>query len=174
MESVVLVDDNDLEVGIMEKIEAHQKGLLHRAFSVFIFNTKGEMLLQQRSLKKYHSGGLWTNACCSHPKPNEITLNAANRRLREELGFETYLEKAFDFTYKASFINGLTEYEFDHVFIGHYDGKIEPNFEEVENYAFRTMERIEESILNYPEFYTEWFLIAFPKVKEWLLKLNAA
>ena len=171
MERVVLVDGNDVEIGVMEKIEAHQKGLLHRAFSVFIFNNKGEMLLQQRSLKKYHSGGLWTNACCSHPKPFETTISAAHRRLQEEMGFEVKLVKAFDFTYKAAFLNGLTEHEFDHVFIGYYDGAIEPNFDEVENYAFRTMERIQENIKAYPDFYTEWFIIAFPKVKEWL-KMN--
>jgi len=172
MECVVLVDERDAEVGIMEKIEAHEKGVLHRAFSVFIFNKKGEMLLQQRALKKYHSGGLWTNACCSHPKPNELTLNAANRRLKEEMGFETDLEKIFDFTYKASFLNGLTEHEFDHVFIGYYDGLIIPDFEEVENYAFRTIEKIEETLKLYPDFYTDWFLIAFPKIKEWLSNNN--
>jgi len=171
MERVVLVDEKDVEVGVMEKIEAHQKGVLHRAFSVFIFNKKGEMLLQQRSLKKYHSGGLWTNACCSHPKPTENTIDAAHRRLNEEMGFVTHLEKAFDFTYKAAFVNGLTEHEFDHVFIGYYDGAIEPNFDEVENYAFRTMERIQENIKMYPDFYTEWFLIAFPRVNEWI-KMN--
>ncbi len=168
MESVVLVDEKDVELGVMEKIEAHQKGILHRAFSVFIFNKKGEMLLQQRSLKKYHSGGLWTNACCSHPKPNEQTLNAAFRRLKEEMGFKTNIEKAFDFTYKASFLNGLTEHEFDHVFIGYYDGIIKPDKEEVENYAFKSIETIEQSMKENPNFYTEWFLIAFPKVKEWI------
>ena len=172
MDSVVLVDERDEEVGVMEKIEAHQKGVLHRAFSVFIFNGKGEMLLQQRSVKKYHSGGLWTNACCSHPKPNELTLNAANRRLIEEMGFETPLEKAFDFIYKTTFLNGLTENEFDHVFIGNYDGTITPDYDEVENYAFRTIEKIEEAVKLFPDFYTEWFLIAFPKVKEWLIKNN--
>lgn len=168
MERVVLVDENDVEVGIMEKIEAHQKGLLHRAFSVFIFNNKGEMLLQQRSFKKYHSGGLWTNACCSHQRPNESSLDAAIRRLKEEMGFETSLTKAFDFTYKASFNNGLTEHEYDHVFVGYYDGDIAFNFEEVESFAFRSMERIEAGIKAAPEFFTEWFLIAFPKMKEWM------
>ena len=102
----------------MEKMEAHKKGLLHRAFSVFIFNSKGELLLQQRALNKYHSGGLWTNSCCSHPQPGEETLVAAQRRLQEEMGFTTHLEKIFDFIYQADFSNGLTEYEFDHVFAG--------------------------------------------------------
>ncbi len=168
MERVILVDENDEEIGLMEKIEAHEKGILHRAFSIFIFNQKGEMLLQQRGLRKYHSGGLWTNACCSHPKPNEKTIDAAHRRLKEEMGFDTELIKAFDFKYKADFINGLTEHEFDHVFVGYYNGKIEYNFDEVETYAYRTMERIEASFAEYIDFYTEWFVIAFPKIKEWI------
>ena len=170
MERVILVDEHDEEVGLMEKIEAHEKGLLHRAFSIFIFNSKGEMLLQQRGLRKYHSGGLWTNACCSHPKPNEKTIDAAHRRLKEEMGFDTELIKAFDFKYKAAFSNGLTEHEFDHVFVGYYDGKIEYNFDEVETYAYRSMERIEASFAEYTDFYTEWFIIAFPKIKEWVTK----
>src|SRR6187200_173231 len=111
----------------MEKMEAHRKALLHRAFSVFIFNGKGEMLLQQRALNKYHSGGLWTNACCSHPFPGEDTLDAARRRLFEELGFATELKKIFDFTYKSPFDNGLTEHEFDHVFVGLFEGSIVPD-----------------------------------------------
>src|ERR671938_198934 len=111
---VILVDEQDHQQGIADKLEAHAKGLLHRAFSIFIFNSKGEMLLQQRATGKYHSSGLWTNACCSHPAPGEVTIIAANRRLQEEMGFATPLEKAFDFTYKASFENGLTEHEFDH------------------------------------------------------------
>ena len=168
MDRVILVDEQDVEIGSMEKMEAHIQGRLHRAFSVFIFNQKGEMLLQQRALRKYHSGGLWTNACCSHPKPNEETIDAAHRRLQEEMGFDTPLVKAFDFTYKANFNNGLTEHEFDHVFVGFYDGKITSNFDEVESYAYRSMEKIESSFTQYADFYTEWFLIAFPKVKEWL------
>jgi isopentenyl-diphosphate delta-isomerase len=170
MERVILVDEHDEEIGLMEKIEAHEKGLLHRAFSIFIFNQKGEMLLQQRGLRKYHSGGLWTNACCSHPKPNEKTIDAAHRRLKEEMGFDTELTKAFDFKYKANFSNGLTEHEFDHVFVGYYDGKIEYNFDEVETYAYRSMDRIEASFAEYTDFYTEWFVIAFPKIKEWVEK----
>ena len=170
MDRVILVDEQDVEIGSMEKMEAHIQGRLHRAFSVFIFNQKGEMLLQQRSLRKYHSGGLWTNACCSHPKPNEETIDAAHRRLQEEMGFDTPLVKAFDFKYKANFNNGLTEHEFDHVFVGFYDGKIISNFDEVESYAYRSMEKIESSFTEYADFYTEWFLIAFPKVKEWLDK----
>ena len=168
MEQVILVNDNDIAIGIIEKLEAHEKGLLHRAFSIFIFNKKGQMLLQQRSLRKYHSGGLWTNACCSHPRPQEDILEAAHRRLKEEMGFDTELTKAFDFIYKAQFSNGLTEYEFDHVFIGIYDGLIEPNFDEVESHAFRSVELIVASLVKYNDFFTEWFLIAFPKVVNWM------
>src|SRR5215475_1033999 len=120
-EEVILVDEDDFQVGTMEKMEAHRKALLHRAFSVFIFNTKGEMLLQQRALNKYHSAGLWTNACCSHPAPGESTLDAAEKRLLEEMGFITPLQEIFEFTYKTEFDNGLTEYEFDHVVVGTWD-----------------------------------------------------
>lgn len=168
MDNVILVDEHDIEIGYMEKMEAHIEGKLHRAFSVFIFNQKGEMLLQQRALKKYHSGGLWTNACCSHPKPNEATIDAAHRRLKEEMGFDTPLIKAFDFKYKANFSNGLTEYEFDHVYVGYYDGKIISNFEEVENYAYKSIESIDEWLTEQVDSFTEWFVIAFPKMVEWM------
>src|SRR5271168_1810255 len=114
-EEVILVDESDQPLGTMEKMEAHRRAVLHRAFSVFIFNSRGEMLLQQRAPDKYHSAGLWSNACCSHPRPGEETADAASRRLKEELGFTTPLEELFHFTYKSEFGNGLTEYEFDHV-----------------------------------------------------------
>ena len=127
MEQVILVNEQDEQTGVMEKMEAHQKALLHRAFSVFIFNDKGELLLQQRASDKYHSGGLWTNTCCSHPNPDEETITAAQRRLKEEMGFTTKLSKAFDFIYKSEFSNGLTEHEFDHVFTGYYNGEIHPD-----------------------------------------------
>src|SRR5690348_5807899 len=120
MEQVVLVNEEDQEVGTMEKMEAHRRGVLHRAFSVFIFNKQGEMLLQQRAQEKYHSGGLWTNACCSHPRPGEEVSEGAGRRLVEELGFETELQPVFNFVYKANFENGLIEHEFDHVYFGTY------------------------------------------------------
>src|ERR1700733_15003891 len=136
MEEVILVDETDTPLGKMEKMEAHRKALLHRAFSVFIFNSKGEMLLQRRAPGKYHSGGLWTNACCSHPRPGEETSQAAKRRLFEELGFTTPLEKIFDFTYKSEFDNGLTEHEYDHVYVGQYDQGVYPNQEEVCEYMF--------------------------------------
>ncbi|MBI2283517.1 MAG: isopentenyl-diphosphate Delta-isomerase [Bacteroidetes bacterium] len=167
MEQVILVDKQDVLTGTMEKMEAHKKALLHRAFSVFIFNEREEMLLQQRAFEKYHSGGLWTNSCCSHPRPGEDTQAAATRRLREEMGFETPLKKIFDFVYKADFANGLTEYEFDHVFVGHYDGNILPDSKEVHDFAFMSMPDIEAALQKDPERFTAWFHIAFPKVMHW-------
>ena len=165
---VILVDEHDMPTGTMEKIEVHKKALLHRAFSIFIFNEKGEMLLHKRADKKYHSAGLWTNACCSHPKPGEETAVAAAIRLQEEMGFNTALTKAFDFIYKAPFDNGLTEHEFDHVFIGTYEGDIKPNVEEVSDYCFMNVEEIKNSIQSHPQKYTEWFKIAFPKMEAYL------
>lgn len=149
----------------MEKMEAHRKGLLHRAFSVFIFNNKGEMLLQQRATGKYHSAGLWTNACCSHPRPGEITLAGAQRRLKEELGFVVPLQKAFDFIYKAGFDNGLTENEFDHVFMGEYEGEIVPDPSEVNAFHYKSMDAIREELEADPAHYTAWFAIAFPLIE---------
>ncbi len=168
MEEVILVNGNDEQVGSMEKMEAHRKGTLHRAFSVFIFNGRNEMLLQQRAKTKYHSGGLWTNACCSHPRPGEETKAAAVRRLKEELGFTAPVTKIFDFRYNASFENGLTEHEFDHVYAGTYAGKIIHNPAEVQDYCYKTMEEIAANIQSHPHKYTAWFCIAFPKVAEWL------
>ena len=172
MQEVILVNEQDEQVGAMEKMEAHKKALLHRAFSVFIFNSKGEMLLQQRAKNKYHSRGLWTNACCSHPAPGEDTQNAALRRLNEELGFSTRLEKIFDFTYKSEFENGLTEFEFDHVFTGIHDEAVHPNKEEVSDYCFKNLDEIQSTLESHPKKYTTWFHIAFPRVKKWL-KENA-
>lgn len=166
-EQVILVNEADEEIGFMEKMEAHEKALLHRAFSVFVFNSSGEMLLQQRASEKYHSANLWTNTCCSHPRPGETVAAAADRRLVEEMGFHAPLQKAFDFVYKAPFDNGLTEYEFDHVFIGTHEGIIEPNPLEVQAHAFRSFDAIESLIQSDPEQFTTWFLIAFPKVKAW-------
>ena len=173
MEEVVLVDEYDNPTGAMEKIQVHREGKLHRAFSIFIFNDKGEMLLQQRAFNKYHSAGLWTNACCSHPKPNEVTEAAAIRRLKEELGFETSLEKLFDFTYKTSFENGLTEFEFDHVFSGIYNGEIKINAAEVHDICYRAVDEIESNLQTHPQKFTEWFKIAFPLVKKSLAEINA-
>jgi isopentenyl-diphosphate Delta-isomerase len=167
MTQVILVDESDNPVGFSEKMQAHVDGLLHRAFSVFIFNAKGEMLLQQRALHKYHSGGLWTNACCSHPAPGEETKVAAARRLQEELGFQVPIEKLFDFIYKADFDNGLIEYEFDHVFVGEYDGIINFNKEEVMNTCYQNIFEITSQLQTNPQQYTPWFHIAFPKIGKW-------
>ena len=164
---VILVDKDDRPCGKAEKLEAHQKGLLHRAFSVFIFNNKGEMLLQQRAAGKYHSGGLWTNACCSHPEPGDEMLAAAKQRLKEEMGFETPVEKIFDFVYRTEFENGLVEHEFDHVLAGEYEGPVNCNKEEVMDYCFKSFREINDSLLTHPKKYTEWFRLAFPRVEKW-------
>jgi len=168
IEQVVLVNQHDEQTGVMEKMEAHEKALLHRAFSVFIFDSNNNMLLQQRALTKYHSGGLFTNACCSHPRPNETVHAAAVRRLQEEMGFTTPITKAFDFIYKASFENGLTEHEFDHVYVGNYEGEIKANPEEVESFCYISLPDLEIDIQQQPQKYTAWFLIAYPKLKAWL------
>ncbi len=165
---IILVNEKDEPVGTMEKMEAHRKALLHRAFSVFIFNNKGEMLLQQRALKKYHSAGLWTNACCSHPKPGQDTLLAAETRLQQELGFSADLKKIFEFTYRSDFDNGLTEYEFDHVFAGVYEGDIVPDKDEVADYCYKSIAAIKESLASHAEKYTSWFAIAFPMIEKWM------
>ena len=146
-------------------MEAHEKGLLHRAFSIFIFNSKGELLLQQRASGKYHNGRLWTNTCCSHPLPGEDVLTAANRRLHEEMGFETLLSPAFNFTYQVTFANGLTEHEYDHVFMGTYDGKIKTEESEVSDYCYKTLNETETSLQMHPQKYTEWFKIALRQIK---------
>ena len=162
---IILVNERDEQVGTMEKMEVHHKALLHRAFSVFIFNNKGEMLLQQRAQGKYHSAGLWTNACCSHPRPGETTIDAAQRRVKEELGFLVPLRKAFDFISKAGFDNGLTENEFDHVFIGEYEGEILPDLSEVSAFCYKSMDVIRKELEANPGQYTAWFAIAFPLIE---------
>ena len=164
---VILVDEQDNEIGTCEKMKAHELGLLHRAFSVFIFNSKGEMMLQQRAEHKYHSGGLWTNACCSHPYPGESALAAANRRLQEEMGFTASVKKIFDFKYEAPFSNGLIEHEFDHVFVGEYEGAVNLNTSEVKDYTFKSVSAIESDLELHADKYTAWFHLAFPKVKKW-------
>ena len=164
IEKVILVDKNDNELGTMEKQEAHVKGLLHRAFSVFIFNDKNELLLQRRAVKKYHSGGLWTNTCCSHPRQNEKTKDAAKRRLLEEMGMRSTLKKQFDFVYKAKLDNNLYEHEFDHVFFGFTNDLPIINPEEVEEYTYKTLEDIGNEMKTIPDKYTEWFKICFREV----------
>ena len=160
-EKVVLVDTEDNPIGIMPKMEAHQKALLHRAFSVFIINQKGELMLQKRALDKYHSPGLWTNTCCSHQREGEENIAAAKRRLKEEMGFSTSLEELFSFIYKASFDNGLTEHELDHVFIGYYEGNPLPNKTEVESWKWMDLEKIKNAIKDDPQDFTAWFKIIF-------------
>lgn len=171
MEEVVLVTENDEAIGSMEKMEAHKRGVLHRAFSVFVMNDKKEMLLQQRALTKYHSGGLWTNACCSHPRPDEKTEAAAMRRLKEELGFTAPLKKIFDFRYHAVFDNGLVEHEFDHVYLATYSGQVFPNPNEAMNYRYQSLAEIAASLRTNSQLFTKWFCIAFPKVMQ---QLNGA
>lgn len=166
-QQVILVNEKDEMTGTAGKMEAHQKGLLHRAFSVFVFNSKGEMLLQQRAINKYHSGGLWTNACCSHPNPGEEINEAAQKRLKEEMGFVIPVTKSFEFIYKAGFENGLTEYEFDHVFVGEYDGPVNYNKKEVMDFCFKTMQDIQGSLQTHPKNYTAWFHLAFPGIESW-------
>lgn len=170
---VILVDEQDRQTGVMEKMEVHRKALLHRAFSVFIFNSQGEMLLHKRAAAKYHSPGLWTNACCSHPGPGQSTEAAAQKRLQEEMGFITPLTKAFAFVYKAEFDNGLTEYEYDHVFTGVYDGPIQPDPGEVSDFYYEKMEVIREALQKDPGAYTAWFRIAFPKLETYLSQKQA-
>ena len=169
-QTLILVNENDEQTGTMEKLEAHRKALLHRAFSVFIFNSGSEMLLQRRAMGKYHSEGLWTNACCSHPRPGEELVQSAIRRLREEMGIATDLKEIFQFTYRHRFENGLTEYEYDHVILGSYDGQVFPDENEVMDYAFKKMEEIEKELLEKPEIYSVWFRIAYPLLKNWVNK----
>lgn len=164
---VILVDENDNPVGAANKMEAHQKGSLHRAFSIFIFNSKGEMLLQQRALNKYHSAGLWSNTCCSHPAPGEETSTAAQKRLKEEMGFEVPVKKIFDFIYKAEFGNGLTEYELDHVLVGEYDGPVKLNSYEVMDCCYKDVWEISQSLKDHPKKYSVWFQLAFPGIMDW-------
>ncbi|RYZ30956.1 MAG: isopentenyl-diphosphate Delta-isomerase [Chitinophagaceae bacterium] len=166
-QDVILVTVQDEQIGVMEKMEAHRKGLLHRAFSVFIFDREGRMLLQQRAATKYHGGLLWTNACCSHPYPDENVPAAAERRLNEELGFSIPLKEIFAFTYRAEVENGLIEHEYDHVFTGEYEGEIKPNSEEVAAFAYYSMDEIAAQLKEKPASFTTWFRIAFPQIEAW-------
>jgi isopentenyl-diphosphate delta-isomerase len=163
-EQVILVDIEDLPVGTMPKMLAHEQGVLHRAFSNFIFNSEGELLLQQRALHKYHSAGKWTNTCCSHPKPGELTLDAAKRRLKEEMGMECNLIYGFNFLYKAIFDNGLIEHELDHVFFGVTDQRPIINLDEVASFKYVKLAELNKNIIENPEDYTAWLKICFNKV----------
>lgn len=160
---VILVDENDNQIGLMEKIEAHEKALLHRAFSVFVYNNNNELMIQQRALHKYHSPGLWTNTCCSHQREGENNIEAGKRRLFEEMGFSTELEETISFIYKAPFDNGLTEHEYDHILVGKYNQDPQPNPEEVSDWKWIGLDKLKQDIELNPSHYTEWFKIIFHK-----------
>lgn len=165
-EQVILVDKNDQKIGLMPKMEAHQKAVLHRAFSVFVMNDKGQLLLQQRAASKYHSPLLWANTCCSHQRDGESNLDAGKRRLQEEMGFVTELKEVFSFIYKAPFDNGLTEHELDHVMLGAYNAAPIINKEEVESFKWMKPEDVKQDMSEKPEIYTAWFKIIFEKFYE--------
>ena len=168
MSEVILVDENDEEVGTEEKIKTHREGKLHRAFSIFVLNPKGELLLQRRAKIKYHSGGLWTNTCCSHPSPGETLEEAVHRRLKEEMGFDCELEEIFSFTYQVKFDNDLFENEYDHVFIGKFDGEPTPNPEEVDEWKWIDLEELKKDIQENPDSYTYWLKQSIDKVISYL------
>lgn len=153
---VILVDENDCQTGVMDKLQAHVEKRLHRAFSIFIFNPKGELLLQQRALEKYHSGGLWSNSCCSHPYPGESTIDAAHRRLQEEMGFDCALQEQPSMTYRAELENGLTEHEYDHIFFGYYDESPVVNVDEVLDWKWIAAGSLIQQINSQPKIYTSW------------------
>lgn len=162
-EQVILVNERDEKIGLMPKLEAHQKGILHRAFSVFIINDNKELMLQQRAMNKYHSPGLWTNTCCSHQRDGETSVEAGKRRLEEEMGFNTLLKETGSIIYKAPFDNGLTEHELDHILIGNFNGIPEINQAEVSSWKWMTLEQIQKDIQINPDDYTAWFKIIIDK-----------
>ncbi len=160
---IIIVDEDDNQIGTGEKLAVHQKGLLHRAFSIFVFNKKGELMLQRRALSKYHSPGLWSNTCCSHPAPGEDTLAAAHRRLKEEMGFDCELREKFSFIYKTK-LGDLTEHEFDHVLFGQFDGEPVINKDEVEDWEWMRLEYLKEELHNKPELYSYWLKVVLDKI----------
>lgn len=161
---VILVDEQDREVGHMEKLEAHQKGALHRAFSIFLYNDSGQMLLQKRAVEKYHSGALWSNTCCSHPVPGVHISKCLEEKLFQEMGIQASLQKAFDFKYKALLDNGLVEHEYDHVYVGIYNGFPNPNPEEVAAWRYADSEDLQKEIYDAPELFTPWFKLLLPRL----------
>jgi isopentenyl-diphosphate delta-isomerase len=169
-EHVILVDKDDKQIGLMPKMEAHEKAILHRAFSVFVFNDTGELMLQQRAAEKYHSPLLWTNTCCSHQRDGETNLEAGRRRLQEEMGFECDLKEVFSFIYQAPFDNGLTEHELDHVMVGNFNGNPKINKEEVEDYKWMTLQEVKVDMELNPDSYTAWFQIIFEKYYNFISK----
>lgn len=164
-EKVILVNKNNRKIGVEEKIAAHKKGKLHRAFSVFVFNSKRELLIQQRAKEKYHCGKIWANTCCSHPRQNETYKKATHRRLKEEMGFDTKLKKLFCFIYEEKFSNGLTEHEYDCVFIGKFDGKPKPDPKEIMNHKWISLKDLKQDIKKHPKKYSAWLKIALNKIK---------
>lgn len=178
-ERVILVDEDDQEIGIAEKLNAHREGKLHRAFSIFVFNSEGKLLLQNRAGAKYHSGGLWSNTCCSHPRPEEHVGKAAHRRLQEEMGFDCDLQEIFSFIYKVKLNNDLFEHEYDRVFVGKFDGEPSPNPKEVDDWKWICLEELRKDIQENPGSYTYWLRICIDKVMchvehEWRTPLNAS
>jgi isopentenyl-diphosphate delta-isomerase len=174
MEEVILVNEEDQPIGQMEKMEAHQKGLLHRAFSVLIFNSKDQVLLQKRASSKYHSGGLWTNTCCSHPRPGETVLYAANRRLMEEMGMTADLTERFYFIYKTDLDNDLVEHELDHVLVGQSDDLPKLNSDEAEDFKYIDLETLKQELNSSPENYTVWFKIIMEAYFDHQFKVEVA
>jgi isopentenyl-diphosphate Delta-isomerase len=170
IEYIIAVDEQDREIGPVEKIEAHEKGILHRAFSIFIFNSKKELLLQKRHSAKYHSAGLWTNTCCSHPRHGESLQDGVYRRLKEEMGFNCDLKEIFSFVYTAELENNLMENEYDHVFIGTYDGEILADENEAEDFRWGSIDEVIEDISNNPELYTFWFKLVFERVVRFVMQ----
>lgn len=164
-QEVILVDKNNRKIGVCEKIKAHKEGKLHRAFSIFVYNPKSELLIQQRAKTKYHSGSLWSNTVCSHPRPNETYIQSTHRRLKEEMGFDCKLKKLFYFTYNTGFQNGLTENEYDCVYIGKFDGEPKPNPKEIMNYKWISEKDLKDDIKINPDKYSVWLKIILPKIK---------
>jgi len=164
-QEVVLIDKYNKKIGVEEKIKAHKEGKLHRAFSIFIFNSQDKLLIQQRAKNKYHSGGLWSNTVCGHPKPNERTLQAAHRRLKEEMGFDCKLKKLFCFIYNIKLPNDLIENEYDCVFVGQFNRTPKPNPKEVANYKWISLTNLKKEIANNPNKYTAWLKIIIKNKK---------
>ncbi len=166
-QKVILVDDKDMQIGLEDKLKAHQNGAkLHRAISILVFNSKGDTLLQQRAMGKYHSQGKWANTCCTHPMPGESLEDCAHRRLREEMGFDCKLNEVFSFIYKADVGNGLTEHEYDHVFFGVYEGEPKPNSEEVMNFRWVSLEKLKQQMVEKPDDYAPWLRMCLDRAIE--------
>ncbi|MDQ3536891.1 MAG: isopentenyl-diphosphate Delta-isomerase [Bacteroidota bacterium] len=173
MQEVILVDENDFEIGTEEKLKAHLEGKLHRAFSIFVINSNNELLLQKRASQKYHSPGLWTNTCCSHPAPGEALKDAVQKRLQEEMGFNCQLNWSFSFIYKATFENGLTEYEFDHVYLGKHNLQPRPNPAEVEDWKWMDIDQLRLDIKENNHLYTFWFTYIYERFYEKIKELSS-